>query len=230
MRRTTKGRSMKQFKLLTNYRAEYFANNWLVLCDDDQKIYVAGDGLLFVFIEIIDMPCYCGRDAKERWVAEVSMVNIGEVSPSSIVSAVQYMGFDEPPDMSTKQGMLMLAEALYRYGCKAFCWSDSSGNPNNTSSDESSRYFTSLRAAARREAESILKDESLRETYMNKTVNKAGHTAREYMAGGDAFWAPFMRTKMDPERATDEQKILLKMYSKCERMLGGEEIPKFMRD
>jgi len=89
--------------------------------------------------------------------------------------------------------------------------------------------FRKLRKEARQEAESLLEDEDARNNLLDtKVVNRIGQTAREYANGAEGLWTGLRRIKDDPE-ATEEQKLVLKMYADCEQTLGAGPVPEDLK-
>ncbi len=215
-------------------RSRYYAKKWLELYDggSDQWLYVAKSGLTYVFIEIIDLVAYCGRDADSQWCASVATVDLMNASPETLYSALRSCGIDDdPPDMSTENGRLAMAEMLFSYGAKSPMWDDCGGKPipEGESASEHSKAFRSLRFAARHEAEQMLCDETREHALDTKIVNKIGQTAREYASGTGGLWDALRRIKDSGDNATPGQKLVLGMYSKCEHTLGAGPIPADLR-
>lgn len=217
------------WKIQTEH-GRYYAGVWLTLYDggSDQWLYVASHGLVFVFIEVIDLPAYCGSDADCQWCAEVAVVDLGCCSPEAMAESLRSCGPDECPDPTTPEGRLVIAEAMRDYGHKAPMWSDSAGNvvdPHDRPNEN--RAFTTLRAAARRAAEALFDDERREAELDTRVVNRIGQTARQYMQGD--LWGRLREIKDDPN-ATEEQKLVLRMYQGAGRTLGGEEVPADLKE
>ena len=213
-------------------RETYFARKWLVLFDggSDQWLYAAKSGGTYVFLEIIDLPAYCGGDAQSQWCAEVSSVDLDNTPTESMISAVRSCGSeDDPPDMSTEQGRLALAEMLFSYGAKSPLWGDDAGNPRDFASEDS-KDFRALRASARRFAESMLDDSERDSVLDTRIVNAIGQTARQYAQGTEGLWDKLREIRDMGDNATPEQKIVLQMYGKCEQTLGAGPIPADLRE
>jgi len=212
----------------------YFARKWLVLYDggSDQWLYVAksGSGSTYVFLEIIDLVAYCGRDATDQWCAEVASVDIDTMPLEQIQGALSYCGVeDDPPDLRTESGCVALAEMLFSYGAKSPLWGDCSGNPREHASEDS-KDFRSLRAEARRQAEAMLDDSNRDHVLDTKIVNGIGQTSREYSQGTAALWDTLRKIRDKGDDATPEQKLVLKMYGKCNTTLGAGPVPSDLRD
>jgi hypothetical protein len=210
-------------------------------------------GLIFVFIEIDDLVDSCGGDADHRWAAQVSVVDLIQASPDVIASALRSCGWENDAvfdvkadggwagainfDIRTEQGRLNLAECLHSYGARSPMYSEDAGpvidrgwGPENPY-DDSDPYFVRLRARCRRYAEENLFDKARREELLDtQIVNRIGQTAREYAQGMEGVWAALARVKEDPESATPEQKLTLRMYQKAGRTLGGDSVPPELLD
>jgi len=179
---------MKQFRINFAFaKNEYFCNIWTVLQDggSDTWRYVARDGLCYVFINIIDFPAAAGRSAGYYWHADVEIVDLAETNPKTMVDAFRSCGMDDPPDMTTENGRLQMADMLYDYGSKSPIWQGTAGEVTEDNElDENSKSFRSLRKEAREVAEKLLKDEEHRNNELDtRIVNKIGQTAREFAQG-----------------------------------------------
>ena len=214
-----------------------WGDKWKSLADggSDQWLWYTqpkGSGLVFIFIEIIDLPAYMGSDATAQWSAQVSIVDLATASPDTIGSAIQSSGWEDmPTDLRTPEARLALAECLRSYGASAPMWSQDNGVPISERSfrSDTSKAFLSLRAAARREAESYLDEQTRESTLDSRIVNAIGQTAREYAAGTEGLWGALRRIKENPEGATEAQRICLRMYGACETTLGAGPIPADLR-
>jgi hypothetical protein len=139
--------------------------------DEHMDVRHAGESR-FQFVEIIDMNACCGRDNEghSKYAAELSLVDLAEISPKERASAFRSCGWEGIPDDPAA-----LAEVCYSYGLKAPLWQDSGNN------------WRKLLAEARREANGFLSEDALAEA-MERPVNKLGSTAAEFMRG-DLFSA-----------------------------------------
>ena len=213
-------------------RARYYARKWLEIYDggSDTWLYAARSGLTYVFIEIMDYPAAAGRDAEFQWCADVSSVDLESSDPEMIASALGSCGQeDDPPDMSTESGRLALAEMLHSHGAKSPLWDDLAGKPREHAG-EHSKDFKAIRAAARRVAEDMLDDAKRDNALDTRIVNKIGQTARQYASGTAGLWDHLRTIRDAGENATPEQKLVLRMYSKCEQTLGAGPIPEDLRE
>jgi len=124
-------------------------------------------GRMFQFIEVIDMDAVCGRDneGQPKYAAELAIVDLDELSPADISSAMQSCGWEGMP-MSDDA----LAEVCRSYGLKAPV-SGASGN-----------NWRKLQREMRSEAHALLDDSALADA-MEQPVNRLGSTAAEYMRG-----------------------------------------------
>lgn len=227
--------------------ARYYARDWLVESEyDGTWVYAAVDGTLeegkgttFVFLRILDMVEYCGRDTEIRWEADVSVVDTVN-SAGSIRAALDCVGSDLPERLKDLPKHQMIAEtlrpdvqwemayALFTYGARSPMWDGRAGElPGGFDPcdlPETDRAWSKLRVEALKEAKKVLEDEVYRNELLDtRVVNKLGQTAREY-AQADGLWKSLRRISGDPE-ASVEQQLVLKMYQNSERTLGGEPIP-----
>jgi len=68
----------------------------------------------------------------------------------------------------------------------------------------------------------------VREAALNdRVVNKLGSTARQFMHGD--LWGRLREIRDDPD-ATEDQKLMLKMYANAGITLGGEPVPKDLKE
>lgn len=212
----------------------YYRQIWLAIEDGGSGtwLWAVRQGLCYLFIEIIDLPDACGRDADAQWAAQVHVVDLASISQESITGAMDSFGVDDPPDMTTEAGRLELACICRGYGAHAPMWNSTGGPIRNVfeSGNENDRAFRRLRKEAREFAEGLF-DETIRESELDsRVVNTIGHTAREYMAGGDSFWAPMRRVRDNPDAATPEQSLVLGLYAKCGATLGGTPVPQDLKE
>lgn len=213
-------------------RGTYFARKWLVLQDgSDQWLYVAKSGLTYVFVELTDLPAYCGSDAGVQWCAQVASVDLASADLDTQAQALQSCGadVDHLDDCSPEERLLCIAEAMFSYGAKSPLWSDGAGKPRDGASDDS-RDFRSLRAAARRVAEDMLDDSTRDDVLDSRIVNAIGQTAREFAQGTSGLWDALRRIRDAGDQATPDQQLILKMYAKCEQTLGAGPVPADIRE
>jgi len=112
----------------------------------------------------------CERDGQDRYICEVRLVDLSEVSEASLKSAYDCCGLDmDDPDY---QSDLCKVEALHCYGCSA---------PMDSFS--ANTYAGRVRAQARRCAEGLMTDAAAAECALGRPVNAIGSTAREYGLG-----------------------------------------------
>ena len=224
---------MNRLKIPTEHQARYYRKIWLELFDggSDQWLWVVRDGLTYIFLEVIDLPAYCGRDATSRWCASVDTVDLATASPDTIATALQCCGYQEELDFRKEGDRLAIAEMLWSYGAKSPMWSDDAGKVTfdsygNCEQDygDGDPAFRSLRKRAREAAEELF-DEDTREHQLDtKIVNAIGQTAREFANATDGLWTALRRIKDDPQ-ATSEQKLVLGMYQKAKTTLGAGPVP-----
>ncbi len=213
-----------------SYSPPLFARHWITLADGGSSTWLyarEASPRVWIFIEIIDMVDACGRDATKRWYASVSVVDLNTTSPNTLASAIQSCGWfeDMEPDTITP---IMLAEVCHSYGAKSPMWDDSAGPVNehnrHNNPGEEHRPFRTLRAAARREAESLLDTDTRDHLLDNKIVNQIGQTAREFANGTDGLWDVLRRIAADPN-ANASQRLVLKMYANAGQTLGAGPVP-----
>jgi len=229
-----------KYKIDTLNAGTYYAKRWLTLFDggSDQWLYVACDGLAYVFIDINDLPANCGRDATSRWAASVSVVDLLSVSPETMASAMEGCGCEDELDFKVAEDRLRLAEMLHSVGSKSPMWNQDGGkvtfdNYGNCEQDydENCPAFRRLRKEAREyaEAELLQGDEQRNELLDNKVVNAIGMTAREYGNGGQGLWEGLRRIKAQGDAATPQQQLVLGMYQKAENTLAAGPVPEDLR-
>jgi len=226
----------KKYRIPTE-RGNYYCNIWLTLYDggSDQWLYVCRDGLAYIFIDIIDMPAACGHDADHRWYVRVCVVDLFAIPMTTVASALQSCGYEEPLDFKKEEDRLAIAEMLYSYGASGTLWEGSGGDVSfdnygnlNESYDENCPHFRRLRKEAREFGKELLsKNDGLyRDELMNtKVVNDIGQTAQEFMIGIGGHWAALHRIKELGDRATPKQQIVLKMYQSAGTTLGAGPVP-----
>lgn len=225
---------MKRMKILTE-RGKYYYKIWLEIYDggSGQWLWVCRDGLAYIFLEVIDLVEYCGRDATVHWVAEVSVVDLMTATPKTLAEALQSWGsFDiEDFKFTEEQGRLNIACCLREYGAKAPLWNKSARllkeGDRAWGYDEMDPEFRKLRADARRFAEEELFDEESRNHILDtRVVNKLGQTGRSYMRGTEGLWEHLRMIKDKGEEATPEQRLVLSMYQNAGQTLGAGRVPK----
>ena len=158
----------------------------------------------------------------------VKVVDLTQMLVSTIVDALKCCGIESIPDEEIK--LLDIARCCLDYGASAPMWDEYGGKVTERFEfggyDEKHPAFRKLRSDARKYAEENLFDDDLRnELISTRVVNAMGATAKEYMSGD--LWGSIRRAKANP---TTEQAVVLKIYSRCERTLGGEEIPQDLRE
>lgn len=122
----------------------------------------------FAFLELTDMDDACGRDNEgmPRYVVEVAIVDLDQLAPENIASALQACGWEGMPETP-----IATAESCYGYGAKAPMFSESGGNRRE------------LIRAGKREARLLASDADEIAMRMERPVNAIGSTANEYMRG-----------------------------------------------
>lgn len=145
-------------------------SKWITLrdwgCDEWLECRHVGNRT-YQFIQITDMNAACGRDnaGRDKFVAELSLVDLNAVGPAAIADARRSCGWDGMP---ADDGAI--AECLFQYGNRAPLYSISGNN------------WRKLWRGARSEAKSLLDDSMLADA-MDRPVNAIGSTAAEYMRG-----------------------------------------------
>lgn len=158
---------------------------------------------VYYVIEHTDMADACGNDhdPTERYIASVSRVDLSEVSPDDLRSALDCCGIskEDLTDLSFDQRELAIVDALVSYGSRS---------PMGQFAD--AHYPERSRAAARREVESLMRDSAYLETVLDRPVNALGTTAREFATD---VLAGLRRYEDDGLHGTDQTKdIMLKIY------------------
>lgn len=147
----------------------------------------------YYVVELTDMDEACGsdNDGHPRYVAELSYVNLDEVTAATLKSAKESCGWEDMPDDDRA-----LVEVLHSYGAKAPLGSDSSDN------------WRESVIRMKREAYQLAGDDEAFRVRMHETpVNKLGSTAAEYAAGD--MMSPMLR---GIEKGDKGAEIMLKMY------------------
>jgi len=216
---------------------EYYQNIWLTLEDGGSGswTYVCREGLTYIFIKIMDMVDACGKDiiGDDSIHATVSTVDLFNASPENIGDALRCIGYEDELNMLEERDRLIVAQAMMEYGNHSPL-EQFSGRPVTEKNlwdgfNEDNPYFRKVRAEARRFAETLFDEETRNELLDTKVVNAIGQTAREFAGGIGSLWNSLRKIRDNPE-ATDEQKLLLGLYQKAERTLGGQKIPEDLRE
>ena len=213
---------------------DYYKGIWLVLFDggSDQWLYVCRDGMAYIFLEVLDWPAVCGRDAQVLFNASVCVVDLLSIPLDTVASSMRSCGCDEEMDFKKEEDRLRVAEMLYSTGAKSPLWNSNAGKVKDPHDrpDEGHPAFRSLRAAARRYAEeNLFDDEQRNELLDTRIVNKIGQTAREYSQGTEALWTAMRRIREQGDAAPPEQQLVLKMYQSCGTTLGAGPVPEDIR-
>lgn len=219
---------MKKIETEYSKKEHYYKQDWLEVENggSGRWLYAMAEGMRFTFIRVDDLVDSCGREAWALFHASVHIVDLEDMPLETIADVAKSHDLDSDVfDLSNVENRIHLAEACLGHGASAKLWQESGGKVTKTfefgGHDERHPAFRKLRSDARKFA-MTLADNETRETEMGKTANAIGSTHREMMRG-DIYSAMF-RAKDNPD-ATSEQKLVLKMYSKCERTLDGKAIP-----
>ena len=143
------------------------------------------------------------RGEWDEFNAEVKSLNLQDLDPRELKSALDSCGwrwdpdgiirndYDNEPLVNDKDESLIVAlDVCLRYGLGCPLWSDTAtGHPLR------------LRAAARREAESLMNDPDALDELLDRPVNKIGSTAREFGAGNIQAAFDRIRATEDPDPA-----------------------------
>jgi len=146
----------------------------------------------YYVLDFINMDEACGRDNEghDTYICEVKIVDLSDIDTETMKSAYDCYGLDlDNPDY---QSDLCKVDCLVGYGCSAPVGSHS-GNS----------YPLRVRAAARREAEELMKDSELAEHKLDQPVNRIGSTAREFGRGDIGSAMDRIREALDSEPTTD---------------------------
>ena len=167
---------------------------WTTMYDDSgtfKECRKVGDRQYQV-IEVLDLYEWMGeRDTDEsgdRWSGDLSFIDINEVPEKKMESAKRSCGWDNM-DMHHDESIV---EMLHSYGCKA---------PIGDCRDTTERK---CKHSMRHEAMEALTD---LEDRLEKTVNKIGSTAREFMQGN--IMGGLRRSV---EAGQPEARLMAKMY------------------
>jgi hypothetical protein len=176
--------------------------------------------LRFFFLEFTDMAEACGSDHNpdERFVCEVSLVDLSIIPPDKIADAIRSCGPDADWLDSLEPGrrLLALAAAICDYGIKA---------PLHTAVGRS--HPERVRAAARRAADLLMRNASALGNALDSVVNGIGSTARDFMVGDiDAGLRRAAEEVVSGERQlTAQERILMGIWSTCGGLtLGGKTV------
>jgi hypothetical protein len=189
----------------------------------------------YLFIRIMDLVDAMGVAEAPSWFdGRLSLVDLIEASPEDLLRAADSCGLDLSLEYLRRNHAsvhLSLAEACHDYGLLAPLASDDTGPLGRkadcwSSPDESWPRFVHMRARLRRQAEAF---EAGDESALDRVVNQLGQTAREYARGIEGTWEALRRIKSDPN-ATDQQKLVIRMYGDAETMLGAGPIPADLRE
>ncbi len=146
----------------------------------------------FQFVELINMDDSCGRDNEDqpKYAVELRLVDLDAIPQDTLQSALRCCGqehLDQPSDE-------ILADCCNQYGCHAPLGSWSSNNARKL-----------LRDAYKLANE--LCDAAALDARLNRTVNRIGSTAREFMAGDIAS-----TLQRGVESGSPGARIMAKMY------------------
>lgn len=128
---------------------------------------------VYQVIELTNMGEACGRDNEGHptYVVELSLVDLGVLTPKQIDDAYRSCGWELPESMTQGERDAATAIMCFEYGCKA-----------PLDSWEGNNYGKLLRTA-RSQAHALKRDADAMSERMERPVNKIGSTAREYMTG-----------------------------------------------
>lgn len=221
--------------------------HWQVLYDGGSGTWLyarkvrSGRGSVFFMLEIIDMVDACGRDANFLFCGDLSIVEPGSASWSTIRSALDCVGLTSEDINDARDPEMALAEVLFQYGAKSPMYSEEGGKITEKSQwgrpGESHPEFRRLRAVCRREAEGMIERRdgeywlsSAGNSAMDtRVVNRMGQTAREFAGGSEGLWDTLRRIQGNPD-ATADQKLILRMYQNAGQTLGCGPVPADIRE
>lgn len=156
-----------------------------------------GPGRKYFVVRFENMYECCGEnDCKStdtpQYLAEVLLVDLGDIPTHTMLSALQCFGFmygNAGEEIVTEGGSSVIATAD-RVNSPGLTWDlvhveacVSYGAYAPLDSMSSDTGPIKLRNAARRSAESFASDANRTEVAMNKPINEIGYSAREYMQG-----------------------------------------------
>ena len=207
----------------------YYRKWWLEVYDggSGQWLYACCDALAYIFVEVLDLEDYMGKEATVKWNVETSVVDISMIPLEELGAALRSFGIDpESIKPETPEGRLEIAIAAHGHGLKGRMWSKDGGAVGKDLT-EGSPSFRSLRKEACEYAENNLLEETRRNHLLDHTiVNAMGQTAGGYMKGVVDLWDNLRRIKELGDEATPEQRLVLKMYQGADQTLGAGPIPK----
>jgi len=125
-------------------------------------------GRRYQFLELINMDDACGRDneGQPKYAVELRLVDLCVIGQSNMDSALGCCGMETEKELTDE----MLAGACNSYGCHAPL--------GNWTGNNAGQMMREARKMA-----NDLRDESKLESALDKTCNRMGSTAREFMAG-----------------------------------------------
>ena len=137
-------------------------------------------------------------EAPHQYECNVLLVNLNDMDPAELASALESCGIDFD-DIDPAVHEIVKVDSVVGYGTFA---------PLETFVGDS--YPQRIRAQARRYACELMADSDALDERLDRTVNRLGSTAREFMAGDPL--AGLKRYQVDGSPDDTAKNIVLKMY------------------
>jgi len=211
---------------------------WNVLEDGGSGRWIYSkqvEALVWLFLRMDDMVDSCGGDATYYFHCDVGVVDMQQATEcGTLAEALKSCDADSwMHDLPEESRPLAMAQCLFDHGAWSPLWQEGSPEIDKEADedwkfnipDESDPDFLDLLEAGRKWAEENALDYGSRTHLLDtKIVNGIGQTAREFAGGTGSLWNTLRRIKSDPN-ATDEQKLVLKMYRNVGNTLGAGPVP-----
>jgi len=212
--------------------------DWTTLEDGDSGRWIYARKVapqVWLFLRMDDMVDACGGDATYYFHCDVGVVDLQQATEcGTLTSALESCDAKSwMHDLPVEKHNLAMAQCLFDHGAWSPLWQDGSpeiekdddGDWKFDIPDEDDPVFTDLLEAGRKWVEENLLDEDNRNHLLDtKIVNAIGQTAREFAGGTSSLWDTLRRIQSDPN-ASDEQKLVLKMYQNAGQTLGAGPVP-----
>lgn len=159
----------------------------------------------YYVIDFTNMEDTCGRDATYKFHCSVRQVDLTQIPKSELVSALESCGYDfyelAREGYTNRHIQWQMVDACHGHGL---------GAPMQEFT--SNTYAGRLRADARRYAESLMADEALVQSQLDKPVNRIGSTARDF-GRGDALAGleRYASGEGEPDPTND---LMLRLYGR----------------
>lgn len=216
---------------------EKYSKHWEIWedCDGTYRYVRRMADLKYLGISIISLPEYCGRSAIDGpyWSGDLVLVDLMALPYGEQIAALRSCYGDTWPDFADTVAVRqdLLVSCCLSHGSYAPLGLDSGGDVKIDSYGDmieqtpDSKGFRGVRKRLREIGDAFARDAgSLERTLDNRIVNSLGQTAREYGQGTEGLWSK-LRDIRDDGDASDEQKLIFKMYHGCTDTLADVPIP-----